>query len=164
MKGRLIIIKVIQNNFNKTESIKEKQTTIHTFCDECNSELELTPEDTHIGWLGAAFVTCPCCGEETMVEELEGITLTKDNIVFPVHFQRCNKDKKSVKEIYNDKITSEIRKGIEWFRCNKDEYYWYTSYGDLFVIIFRYTDDEEYFVVVTKDFYNACVPFEKGDY
>ena len=34
-----------------------------------------------------------------MVEELEGITLTKDNIKFPVHFKRTNKDLKNVKEM-----------------------------------------------------------------
>ena len=161
----MIIIKVIQNNFNKINSNKPvSPSTIHTFCEHCDSELEFTKDDTHIGWLGAAYITCPCCGNESMVDELDGITLTKDNIEFPVHFQRCNKGMKHVKEVSNEEIVNEVRNGIEYFRKNKDEYYWYTSRGDLFMILFRYAGDEEYFVVVTKDFYETYIPFESEDY
>lgn len=158
-------IKVIKNNFNKTEPDKPlTPTTIRTICNECDSELELSPSDTHIGWLGAAYVKCPCCGEETMVDELDGITLTMNNIEFPTHFNRTNKNLKDVKEIANEKIIKEIRRGIEYFRKNKDEYHWYTSCGDLFLIIFRYEGDEEYFVVVTRDFYETDISFEREDY
>lgn len=160
-------IKIIKNNFtqsNLNKKMETKSKTVHTFCEHCNSELEFTKDDTHIGWLGAAYVTCPCCGEESMVDELDGITLTKDNIGFPVHFLRFNKDMRHVEEVGNEEIIKEIRKGVEYFRKNKDEYCWYTSYGDLFVILFRYADDEEYLVVVTKDFYEGYIPFEGEDY
>ena len=161
----MIIIKVIQNNFNKINSNKPvSPSTIHTFCEHCDSELEFTKDDTHIGWLGAAYITCPCCGNESMVVELDGIALTKDNIEFPVHFLRCNKGMRYVKEVSNEEVVKEICKGIEYFRKNKDEYYWYTSRGDLFMILFRYAGDEEYFVVVTKDFYETYIPFEGEDY
>ena len=100
-----------------------------------------------------------------MVVELDDIALTKDNIEFPIHFLRCNKDMRHVKEVSNEKIIKEIRKGIEYFRKNKDKCYcWYTSYGDLFMILFRYPGDEEYYVVVTKDFYETYIPFESEDY
>lgn len=150
-----------KNNVVKREMLPK---TITTFCDNCDSELEITEEDTYIGWLGTRFITCPCCGEESMVEELEGITLTKDNIKFPVHFKRTNKDLKNVKEIDNDEIAKEINKAITYFRENKDEYSWYISYGDLFVIVFRYEEDEDYFVLVTRDFYETYIPFEEEDY
>lgn len=161
----MIVIKVIKNNFNKIKPDKPlTPTTIRTICNECDSELELSPSDTHIGWLGAAYVKCPCCGEETMVDELDGITLTVDNIEFPTHFSRTNKDSKYVKEVGNDRVIKDIRKGIEYLRRHKDEYYWYTSSGDMFLMIFRYEDDEEYYVIVTKDFYETCIPFEERDF
>ena len=163
----MIIIKVIQNNFNQSELNKkeEKPLTVHTFCDHCDSELEVSEEDTHIGWLGAAFVKCPCCGQESMVDELEGITLTKDNIKFPVHFKRTKVGLKHVIEVHSDEIIKEIKRGIEFLRTSTDnDGYWYTSYGDLFVIVFKDDGDQEYYVMVTKDFYETDIPFEKEDY
>lgn len=160
-------MKILKDNYNhvverKLKNTKPKLLKIH--CDQCDSELEITKEDTHVGWLGALFVTCPCCGEESMVEELEGITLTVDNLQFPIHFNRTNKDTRQVVENSPDEIVNEIKQGITYFREHKDEYYWYTSYGDLFVIVFRYEGDEEYFVMVTKDFYETDIPFEQEDY
>ena len=163
----MIIIKVIQNNFNQNnlnKIVEVKPKIVHTFCDHCDSELEVSEEDTHIGWLGAAFVKCPCCGQESMVDELDGITLTKDNIDYPVHFNRTNKDLRNAVEVQKNKVVEEIQRGIDYFRTNKDESYWSTCHGDLFLIIFRYEDDEEYFVLVTRDFYETDILFEKEDY
>lgn len=163
----MIVIKVIQNNFNQNnlnKKVEVKPEVVHIICNHCDSELEVSKEDTHIGWLGAAFVKCPCCGQETMVDELEGITLTRDNINYPVHFNRTNKDLRNVIEVQKDEVIKEIQRGIDYFRTNKGESYWYSSHGDLFVIIFRYEGDEEYFVLVTRDFYETDIPFEKEDY
>lgn len=163
----MIIIKVIQNNFNKNnlnKKVEVKPEVVHTICNHCDSELEVSKEDVHIGWLGAAFVKCPCCGQETMVDELEGITLTRDNISYPVHFNRTNKDLRNVIEVQKDEVIKEIQRGIDYFRTNKGESYWYSSHGDLFVIIFRYEGDEEYSILVTRDFYETDIPFEEVDY
>ena len=123
-------IKIVKNNYNKnniSKKVEVKPKTVHTHCDYCNSELELTKEDTYIGWLGARFVECPCCGRETMVDELEGINLTMDNIKFPIHFNRTNKELEGVKEVENEEITKQIRNGIDFLRENKDEFSWYVS-------------------------------------
>lgn len=162
----MIIIKVIKNNFNQNnlnKKVEEKPRVVHTICEHCDSELEVSEEDTHIGWLGAAFVECPCCRQETMVDELDGITLTRDNIEFPKHFYRTNKSLRDIMEISNEEIVNEIQRGIDHFRKNKDEYCWYTSYGDLFVIVFRYKSNKEYCVLVTKDFYDTEIPFGTED-
>lgn len=158
-------IKVIKNNYKRDlcEEINSSNT-IKIHCNECDSELEIAEEDTHIGWMGARFINCPCCGEEAMVDELDGITLTKDNLEFPVHFIRTTKGLRHIVEVNSDEIIKEIQRGITYFRIHKDEYYWYTSHGDLFLIVFRYSGDEEYFVMVTKDFYETYIPFEKEDY
>ena len=158
-------IKIIKNNYKSQpneEPIKNNKIRIH--CSECDSELEITENDTHIGWLGARFITCPCCGEETMVDELDGITLTKDNLEFPVHFNRTAKGLRHVVEVNPDEVIKEIQRAIAYFREHKDEYYWYTSYGNLFLTVLRYSYDEEYFVMITKDFYETYIPFEKEDY
>ena len=159
-------IKVLKDN-SKNIEIKEENIAMFPLkikCSECDSELEITEEDTHIGWMGARVINCPCWGGAVMVDELEGIKNTKDNLEFPVHFIRTTKGLRNVVEINSDKIIKEIQRGITYFREHKDEYYWYTSYGDLFLIVFRYSDDEEYFVMVTKDFYETYITFEDEDY
>lgn len=160
-------MKILKDNYNnRTEKMFKnsdpKLLKIH--CDQCGSELEITKDDTHIGWLGALFVTCPCCGEESMVDELEGITLTVNNLEFPVHFNRINKDMRQVVENNPEEVVKEIKRAIAYFRKHKDEYYWFTSHGDLFVVVFRYEGDEEYSVMVTKDFYETEIPFQLEDY
>lgn len=159
-------IKVLKDNSNKVEVKEENNITypLKINCSECDSELEITEEDTYIGWMGARFINCPCCGNEAMIDELDGITLTKDNLEFPIHFNRTAKGLRHVVEVNSDEIIEGIKKAITYFREHKEEYYWYTSYGDLFLIIFRYSGDEEYFVMVTKDFYETYIPFEKEDY
>ena len=160
-------IKVLKNNSINREKIKKENIPMFSLkisCPECDSELEITENDTHIGWMGARFINCPCCGYEVMIDELDGITLTKYNIEFPIHFKRTAKGLRDVVEASSDTIIEEIKRGITYFRTYKDEYYWYTSYGDLFLIIFRYSDDEEYFIMVTKDFYETYIPFENEDY
>lgn len=160
-------MKVIKNNYVNKEHINvdvQVPKTLKIKCDRCGSELEIVEEDTYIGAYGAAYVICPCCGEDSMVEELDGITLTKDNIDFPIHFHRTNKDLKGVKEISSDKIIKDIKKAIEYFRENKDEWHWYTSIGDTFLSVYRHPGDEDYFIVVAKDFYETNIPFELHDY
>lgn len=156
-------MKVIKNNcIEKPQETIQKQLIIK--CDRCGSELEITEEDTYIGWLGSVCVTCPCCGRDTMIEDLEGITLTKDNLEFPIHFHRSHKDLKGIKEIASDEIIKEIRGAIEYFRKNKNEWHWYTSYGDLFLCVYRHPGDEEYFIMVARDFYETAIPFGLHDY
>ena len=99
-----------------------------------------------------------------MVDELDGITLTKDNLKFPVHFNRTTKGLRHVVEVHSDEIINGIKKAITYFRENKDEWNWYTSHGDLFLSVYRHPDDEDYFVLVTKDFYETYIPFEREDY
>ena len=54
-------MKVLKDN-SKNNVVKVKKEiipkTITTFCDNCYSELEITEEDTYIGWLGTRFITC----------------------------------------------------------------------------------------------------------
>lgn len=158
-------MKVIKDNTgNKLNAEKKVPDVLKIHCSECGSELEITKDDTHIGWLGAAFINCPCCGQEAMVEEMDGVTLNIDNIEFPLHFNRTTLELGKAKEVGASEIKKEIKRGVEHFRNNKDDFCWYTNYGDLFLVMFRYPGDEEYWVIVTKDFYETYIPFEQQDY
>jgi hypothetical protein len=162
-------IKIIENNYTEgnLHSNKKYDNPIQITCDNCGSKLEITKNNTYIGWLGARHVKCPCCGEPTMVDEIDGmdgIKLTVDNINFPIHFLHTNKNMRKVKEVYNTEIQEYIKRGVSYLRIHKDEQYWYTSFGDLFLVIIKYDGDEEYYVMVTKDFYDTYIPFENIDY
>ena len=136
---------------------------VTTICGDRAYSLEIIEGDTHIGYLGQAYVTCPCCEKEAAVDELDGITLTADNIEFPAHFYRTSANFGAAK-ISNQEIKRDIKQGIEYFRKNKDSHYWYTSYGELFLVMFRFSGNAEYWVVVTEDFYDTIIPFEDIDY
>lgn len=159
-------MEILKNNYEyKKQKIKNQNTVFDVVCDNCGSELRVEEKDTHIGCFGAAYITCPCCKEESFVEEIKGITLTKDNFKFPLHFLRTNKDMRNVKEVSFSEIENEIKKGIDYLRSSNEENdYWYISYGNLFVVIFKYAGDEEYFILVTQDFYETYIPFEEEDY
>ncbi len=159
-------IKVIKNNYNKSNlsRVLELPKRIHTLCENCDSELEITEKHTHVGWLGLKYITCPCCGKESCVEELEETNITKDNIKFPTHFRRVVKTNRGTVDVKEDEINKNIQKGLEYLRTNKNEFYWYIQSGDLFLIIFRYEDDEEYTIMVTKDYFEANVSFEYEDF
>lgn len=157
-------MKVLKNNFNKPSNLEVNLFPIELKCENCESELEIEEEDTYIGALGSFHIKCPCCGYEIMLDKPNPIVLTKDNLEFPAHFFHTNKELRNVVEVVPYEIVKEIKRGIEWFRENKDEDNWYTSYGDVFVSVYRYEGDEDYFVIVAKDFYETYIPFEKVDY
>ncbi len=119
--------------------------------------------DTYIGWLGARFTTCPCCGKETTVDEFEGITLTKDNLKYTQYFAHESKYH-GCKEVGAEVILREIRRAIKYFRENKDKFAVEFGFGDCHICVFRYSGDGEYHVVVTRDWYETNIPFEEEDY
>lgn len=156
-------MKVVKNNYSKPQE-KKVLENIEVECENCGSILEVNNKDTHIGWLGLEYVTCPCCNKDTSVEEFAGITVTAKNVNFPTHFLYTDKDQRGVVHIDDEEINKRIREGIEFFRLNKDEYCWYTQSGDNIVIMFRYEDDSMYSVYISRSFYEGDIEFEDDDY
>ena len=164
-------MKVIQNNYqNKTivpSNVKQlkriEKVTVE--CDNCGSVLEVSREDIYTGWLGLQFVTCPCCNYEMSIEEFDddAINICASNVKYPTHFMICSKDFTTV-EVSDREINKWIQDGIEYFRNHKDEYYWYTGSGNTWIHIYRYDGDEEYCVIVSKDYEEGNIQFEKEDY
>ena len=132
-------------------------------CEKCGSQLEIDEEDIVIKVLGLPGVICPVCGKWTAVDELEdeySVNITKDNIEFPDHFfhsvNGVDLDKDEIKKYIND--------GIEWFRKNPEAFVYTTGTGNTGIMIQNYSGDEEYHAIVTKDYYDTFIPYEKEDY
>lgn len=160
-------MKVLKNNYNKENTyIKEEVEEYPKMlvCDTCGSELEYEKKDMRIGSLGCAFVDCPCCGRDNLIDDEDGVTLTKDNVEFPTHFFHTSKETGAVDCCNNEEIKKYIYKAIDYFRKNKDEYHWFAATGNLRVDVTRYEGDESYEVVVTNNYYETSIPFEREDY
>ena len=161
-------MKVIQNNCNKlkqTKKSKSKVEKVKVECKNCGSVLEITRQDTHTGWLGFKYVTCPCCDYKIGIEEFddEAETICASNLKYPTHFTVSDKDFGAV-EIKDDEINKWIQRGIRFLRENKDEYYYFTGSGNTLVHIYRFDEDKEYYIVVSKDYESGEVEFEEEDY
>lgn len=168
-------MKVIQNNYKNQlrnrhqipEEIKPKLKVekVNLECENCGSVLEVSREDTHIGYLGLPHVTCPCCNYEMGVEEFDddAIDICASNVKYPTHFTISSKEFRAI-EIPDERINEWIQQGIGYFRNHKDEYYWYIGSGNTWVHIHRYEDEEEYYVIVSKDYESGEIEFEEDDY
>lgn len=165
LKRRKRAIRVLKNN--SKDSVKDiKPYPRKLVCESCKSELEYDESDLRMGEYGCVYVGCPICGQDNMLENDEhSITLTKDNIEFPLHFHHVCK-KTGAKDICNqENIRKRIKDAIKYFRKNKSEYdygCWFS--GNLYLHVHRYSDDENYTVTVSNDFYEMEIPFEEEDY
>lgn len=161
-------MKVLKNNFYELPVVKTtiiKSYPRKLICEHCESELEYEKDDMEVGVYGAMHVLCPLCGYNNMLDGNEyDVTLTKDNIEFPVHFHHTSKENGAVDICNNEFIKPIINKGINYLRENKDEFAWYSGSGNTMVYIFRMTGDEEYEIVVSDSHYSTYIPFEAEDY
>lgn len=161
-------MKVLKDNYNNNyvESKNyEKPYPRKHVCEECGSELEYDKSDIVIGAFGCAFLKCPLCGQNSSVydEDVE-LTLTRNNIEFPTHFWHTSKETGAVDNCNNEEVKKCIYRAIDYFRNNKNEYHWFTACGNLRVDVSKFDGDENYEVMVTKDYYETYIPFEKTDY
>lgn len=155
-------MKVLKNNY---EAKKEESYPRFHVCGDCGSELEYEESDLRIGELGLVFLDCPLCDYENIIEGNENtITLTKDNVEFPTHFFHTSEEDGAVDVCTNEYVKESINKAIEYFRNNKNEFVWISETGNTSITVFRLDGDENYYVVVTNDYYSTNIPFEEEDY
>lgn len=155
-------MKVLKNNY---EAKKEESYPRFHVCGDCGSELEYEESDLRIGELGLVFLDCPLCDYENIIEGNENtITLTKDNVEFPTHFFHTSEEDGAVDVCTNEYVKESINKAIEYFRNNKNEFVWISETGNTSITVFRLDGDEDYYVVVTNDYYSTHIPFEEEDY
>lgn len=164
-------MKVLKNNYNSETNIDEKNARqIKPYprkltCEQCRSELEYDEADLRMGALGCMYLDCPCCGYDNMIDENEhSITLTVDNVEFPVHFFHTSESTGAVNHCNNEEIKNDIRKAVKYFRENKGGFAWFSEFGNLYIGVYRWDGDEQYQVIVSNDFYSTYIPFESQDY
>lgn len=162
-------MKVLKNNFNEITAhvteVKLESYPRKLICEKCESELEYEKSDLEEGALGAMYVRCPLCGYNNMLDGNENdITLTKDNVKFPKHFFHTSKEDGAVDVCNNETIKKYINDAINYFRKNKDEFYYHAATGNLSVHVCRYEEYEDYYVEVTNNYYSTYIPFESEDY
>lgn len=166
-------MKVIQNNYKNIprnphelqEQTKSKIEKVKIKCENCGSVLEVLREDTHIGYLGLPYVTCPCCNYEMDIKEFEddAIDIYASNVKYPTHFTVSSKDFRAI-EISDEEINKWIQQGIEYFRGNPEAYYYFMGSGNSMIHMYKFDEDKEYYVVVSKDYESGEIEFEKEDY
>ena len=146
-------------NKEKEKSISWPQKVV---CEYCETELEIDKEDIIIGVLGMPYIKCPVCKRMANVMDygIDGIDITKDNIEFPRHFFHSIDGV----DLTNDEIREYIGHGIEYFRRNPDSFCYETGTGNTHIMINNYSGDKNYYVVVTKDYYDTFIPYEAEDY
>lgn len=163
-------MKILKDNYNVTTIDKAieraKLYPRKLVCDVCSSELEYEEEDLRMGEYGCMHLDCPLCGEDNMLDPHEkNITLTKDNIQFPLHFHHVCEENGAVDCCNQEYFKEYLNKAIAYFRQHKDEYSWGGHItGNLYLCVRRYEGDETYDVTVSRDFYTMDIPFEREDY
>lgn len=162
-------MKILKDNTPQKASYEEIERDVSyprkLICEQCRSELEYDESDLRMGALGCAYLDCPCCGYDNMLEENEKtIALTKNNIIFPIHFFHTSIEDGAIDNCNEKEVKECIEKAINYFRRNKEAFDWDTQYGNLYVAVRRYDDDENYEVIVSNNFYTTYVPFETEDY
>ena len=162
-------MKVLKNNFNEIAAcvteVNLKPYPRKLICENCESELEYEKSDMKVGVYGIMHVKCPLCGYNNMIYGNENdITLTVDNIEFPTHFHHTSKETGAVNVCNNEFVKECVRKAINYFRENKEEFAYFTGTGNTMVYVFRFEGDEEYEVAVANDYYETYIPFKPEDY
>lgn len=162
-------MKVLKNNFNEiaahTTEVKIEPYPRILTCESCESELEYEKSDMEVGVLGAMHVKCPLCGYNNMLDGNENdVILTKDNIEFPLHFFSHSKEGGAVDICDNKHIKEYVNNAINYFRKNKNEFAYFIASGNLYIAVYKLDGDNEYDVIVAKDYYNTYIPFETEDY
>ena len=153
-------MKILKNNMkNEPESL----FPLNYICDKCGSELEVDEKDVKIGYAGMAYVVCPVCNCNSYldIDELDE-NVTKDTLRFPDHFYHFG-GSEGASSVSPEEIKKYINLAIKFFRDNPDNFCWTTSTGDTHIAVFNFCGDQNYSVVVSKNFYETEIPFDETD-
>lgn len=114
-------------------------------CEECESELEYSKEDMHVGYMGVMYVTCPVCDEEILVGAERKLSPT-----WPITFQQhtsetCTTPNCVVNQLI-DKVICELQASTE-----ERDVLW-MSQGGTMVLGCKNTEGIE--ICVTQDYWD----------
>lgn len=141
-------MKVLKNKFDK-----EKET-FKVICEHCGSELEVEESDIKYGSYGIGFVTCPCCGKQTNLEDKE-LELSVENLRYPVHYY----DVKGGIDIADKEIDEWVKECIKKFDPNNEnDWVRWTGSGNTMVFVFKMVD--EYEIYICKNYQETSLPIK----
>jgi hypothetical protein len=139
------MIKVINK---KTEEPKIYKVV----CDKCEAQLECEREDVYEGVYGAWYVTCPECGQDVMIDEIDSVELDEHNIEYPKHFYAMSKN---AVDISDEKIQRWVRECLTKLKGCEDGEYTFCGSGNTMVFAFKY--ETEYAIYVTKNYAETSI-------
>lgn len=129
-----------------------------TYCNDCGAKIEIENEkDVEYGHIGMYKFICPCCGAESYIDTLDGLTLTQENLKFPDHFYEYSSGK-----LTNDKIKESVANCIDFLRKHPDECYC-EHIGNTFMCVFTNDEDELYQIVATDRYYETEISYGPED-
>ena len=137
----------------KSNNIEPEYPKHHT-CDKCGAELEYDKEDTHIGWMGCEYVTCPACDRESMVGECRVQPPT-----WKTTFHHTSAETGAV-DIKDTEIQVHVKKAVK--RLCSDEWkpgeLYIAVTGNLLILGVKWEDGVD--VYVTKDYWEDSIGCE----
>lgn len=130
----------------KSNNIEPEYPKRH-ICDECGAELEYDKEDTHIGWMGYKYVTCPACDKETVVNDQRVQPPT-----WKATFHRVSTETDAV-DIEDAKIREYVDKAVKQLCSDerKPGEFYATGTGNLLIVGIKWEDGID--IYVTKDYW-----------
>lgn len=141
-------MRLITSNTNKSEWPKRH------ICDECGAELEYDKEDTHIGWMGCEYVTCPACNSETMVGECR---VQPPTWKATFHHTSSETGAVDVKDTKIQEYINEVIKNLCSDKWKSGEFC-VTRTGNLLVLGIKWEDSVD--IYVTKDYWEDSIGLE----
>ena len=134
----------------KSNNIESEYPKRH-ICDECGAELEYDKEDTHIGWMGCEYVTCPACGRETMVGECRVQPPTWKTTF---HHTNVETDAVDIKDAEIQEYVNKVIKNLCSDKWKSGEFC-VTGTGNLLVLGIKWEDGVD--IYVTKDYWEDSI-------
>lgn len=140
-------MKIIQDNYNKCIGIE------NWICEHCNSVFEFDETDIKYNTDGEKVVRCPCCNRICYVGYDED---EKELPKFPNDFYCFNRGV----DIKDDEINKWIKQCIDNLDndpTNKNGGFEYICSGNTFVAVFKHADDDEYYCIVAKNYFDYTI-------
>ena len=166
-------MRVIKNNVGKENNsipVEPPDFPREETCEYCDSVIELEKKDTYIGEYGYVRWKCPCCGRNNSIDDLGGEELTPSHFHYPQHFTKIDDEyNKIVYRQTDEEIENHIKDLIKYIRNDRDKGFKdddirYAGTSDTLILVDRYSGDDEYYVVVAKDYQETFLKFEDKDY
>lgn len=141
---------------------KNQEELFRVTCDNCESVMEVTKDDCHVGTWGMPQITCPVCGEECVMEELCGEMTQKINsltVQYPINFSKMP-DK--AYKVPDSEITDGVKRVLIDLEDNGTPGS-YSIWGTGNVVMFGAMTKDDIIVYVCKDYDELWIPLKEED-